>query len=56
MDVELPADAPLKINNALNISDEVIRYLLVKIDHKARAALAEAKKRAAERETESSED
>ncbi|MFC2431179.1 MAG: 30S ribosomal protein S6 [Candidatus Saccharimonas sp.] len=56
MDVELPADAPLKISNALNISDEVIRYLLVKIDHKARAALAEAKKRAAERETESSED
>ncbi len=56
MDVELPADAPLKISNALNISDEVIRYLLVKIDHKARAALVEAKKRAAERETESSED
>ena len=56
MDVELPADAPLKINNALNISDEVIRYLLVKIDHKARAALAEAKKRAAEREAENSED
>ena len=53
MDVELPADALLKISNALNISDEVIRYLLVKIDHKARAALAEAKKRAAERETES---
>ena len=56
MDIELPADAPLKINNALNISDEVIRYLLVKIDHKARVALAEAKKRAAEREAESSED
>ena len=56
MDVELPADAPLKINNALNISDEVIRYLLVKIDHKARVALAEAKKRAAEREAENSED
>jgi len=56
MDVELPADAPLKINNALNISDEVIRYLLVKIDHKARAALTEAKKRAAEREAENSED
>lgn len=56
MDVELPADAPLKINNALNISDEVIRYLLVKIDHKARAALAEAKKRSAEREAENSED
>ena len=56
MDVELPADAPLKINNALNISDEVIRYLLVKIDHKARAALAEAKKRVAEREAENSED
>jgi small subunit ribosomal protein S6 len=44
MDVELPAEAPLKISNALNISDDVIRYLLVKIDGKERAKLEAAKK------------
>ena len=43
MDVELPAAAPLKISNALNISEDVIRYLLVKIDAKERARLAAAK-------------
>lgn len=32
MDVKLPADAPLKISNILNITDEIIRYLLVKAD------------------------
>ena len=46
MDVELPADAPLKISNTYNITDEVLRYLLVKVDVKARAALAEQAKRA----------
>ena len=46
MDVELPADAPLKISNTLNITEEVLRYLLVKVDPKARAALAEQAKRA----------
>jgi small subunit ribosomal protein S6 len=46
MDVELPADAPLKISNTFNITDEVLRYLLVKVDTKARAALAEQAKRA----------
>lgn len=46
MDVELPADAPLKISNIFNITDEVLRYLLVKIDPKARAALAEQAKKA----------
>jgi small subunit ribosomal protein S6 len=45
MDVELPADAPLKISNTFNITDEVLRYLLVKVDPKARAALAEEAKR-----------
>jgi len=54
MDVKLPADAPLKISNILNITDEVLRYLLVKVDEKGRALLAEDKKRAAER-TESEE-
>ena len=42
-DVSLPADAPLKISNALNISDEVLRYLLVTVDIKGRKALEEAK-------------
>lgn len=49
MDVKLPADAPLKISNTLNITDEVLRYLLVKVDEKGRALIAEDKKRAAER-------
>lgn len=46
MDVELPADAPLKISNTFNITEEVLRYLLVKVDAKARAALAEQAKKA----------
>ena len=49
MDVKLPADAPLKISNVLNITDSVLRYLLVKTDEKGRALLEDAKKRAAER-------
>ena len=44
-DVKLPADAPLKISNTLNITDEVLRYLLVSVDEKGRALLAEDKKR-----------
>ena len=43
MDVSLPADAPLRISNTFNITDEVLRYLLVVTDEKGRAALAEAK-------------
>ena len=42
-DLGLPAEAPLKISNILNITDEVLRYLLVKADVKARKALEEAK-------------
>ena len=56
MDVELPADAPLKISNTLNITEEVIRYLLVKVDSKGRAALAEQAKKAQSEETTSAED
>ena len=48
MDVNLPADAPLKISNTFNITDEVLRYLLVKVDVKARAALAEQAAKKAE--------
>lgn len=45
-DVKLPADAPLKISNILNITDEVLRYLLVTVDEKGRKALEEAKNNA----------
>jgi len=49
LDVKLPADAPLKISNTLNITDEVLRYLLVTVDEKGRALLAEDKKRSEQR-------
>ena len=42
LEVELPAEAPLKISNTLNITDEVLRYLLVKVDEKGRKALEES--------------
>lgn len=48
MEVVLPADAPLKISNTLNITEEVMRYLLVAVDEKGRAALAEEAKKQAE--------
>jgi small subunit ribosomal protein S6 len=47
MDVKLPAEALLKISNTLNITDEVLRYLLVTVDEKGRKALEEAKNRSA---------
>lgn len=43
-EAELPADAPKKINSVLNITDEVLRYLLVKTDE--RKLKIEAKKQA----------
>ena len=46
MDVALPADAPLKISNIFNITDEVLRYLLVTVNEKARKALAAEQERA----------
>lgn len=46
-DVKLPADAPLKISNTFNITEEVLRYLLVTVDEKGRKALEEAKAHAA---------
>jgi small subunit ribosomal protein S6 len=42
-DVELPPQAPQKINAVFNITDEVLRYLLVTVDEKGRKALEEAK-------------
>jgi len=50
MDVSLPADAPLKISNIFNITDEVLRCLLVTVDEKARRAIEEQAKQADSRE------
>ena len=44
-EVKLPAPALLKISNTLNITEEVLRYLLVKTDEKTRQALSEQKAR-----------
>ncbi len=44
-EVKLPNTAPLKISNTLNITDEVLRYLLVKTNEKTRQALSEQKER-----------
>lgn len=50
MDISLPSDAPLKISNTFNITDEVLRYLLVTVDEKGRKALEEDKARASHNE------
>lgn len=55
MEVELPADAPLKISNTFNITDEVLRYLLVTVDEKARKAMATQAEEAATAETKEEE-
>ena len=55
MDVKLPADAPLKISNTLNITDEVLRYLLVTVNEKGRKAIEEDKKRASENNSDDNE-
>ena len=39
-ELELPATAPLKISNVLNITKEVMRYLLVKADPKTQVKTA----------------
>ena len=51
-DVALPADAVAKVNSTLNITDEALRFLLVSVDHKARAAAAEAAKETDDKEEE----
>ena len=39
-EVDLPAAAPAKINSVLNITDEILRYLLVKHDERRAKAAA----------------
>jgi small subunit ribosomal protein S6 len=57
MDVTLPAQGVKKIQSTLNITDEVLRYLLTAIDPKAiEAARVAAEKAEAEKEESSSEE
>ncbi len=50
-DVKLPSDAPLKISSIFNITDEILRYLLVTVDEKNRKILEEAKVNASSAES-----
>ena len=43
IDLSLPADAPVKISSTLNITDEVLRYLLVRVDERKAKMAAKAK-------------
>ncbi|MDO4526965.1 MAG: 30S ribosomal protein S6 [Candidatus Saccharibacteria bacterium] len=52
--IELPAEAPSKISTGLGISDEVIRYLIVKADPR-RAKYAAAKAAEATESTDSAD-
>ena len=54
IDVELPAEAPMKISSTLNITDEVLRYLLVRAD--VRKAKMEARREAEAAEEKSAEE
>ena len=59
-DVSLPSDAPNKISSSLNITDEILRHLLVRVDERkaklaAKRAEAEAKE-VTKGKTESSDD
>lgn len=42
MVIQLPAETVGKVDATLNITDSVLRHLLVSVDQKAKAALAEA--------------
>lgn len=55
MELALPADAPLRISNTLNITDEVLRYLLVSTNDKIRTAREAAAVAAASRESDERE-
>ena len=49
MVLSLPADAPSKISSTLNITDEVLRYLLVRVDErKAKMAVKDTKEESEE--------
>lgn len=43
-DLRLPPSAPKVVNDVLNITDEVLRFLLVKVDPKLKSLIEEDKK------------
>lgn len=51
-EVQLPASAVAKVDSTLNITDGVIRHLLVSVDPKQKAAEAEAKNKSSDDEKE----
>ena len=54
--LELPAQAPAKISSTFNITDEVLRYLLVKKDEKLEKAKAVEAARESKEETNKEEE
>jgi len=54
-ELELPPEGVKKINDTLNITDEVLRFLLVKADLKARQAALEREKEEGEGKEEKAE-
>ncbi|MBR3138539.1 30S ribosomal protein S6 [Candidatus Saccharibacteria bacterium] len=52
-DVSLPAEAPSKISSTFNITDEILRYLLVRTDERKAKFLA---KKEAESKTDNAEE
>jgi small subunit ribosomal protein S6 len=53
LELSLPAESVKKLQSTLNITDEVLRYLLTAVDVKAKAAQAELEAKAEAREEES---
>lgn len=51
-DVQLPAEAPSKISGVLNITDEVVRHLLVRVDERKAKMAARRKEKGEETVTE----
>ena len=51
-EVALPAEAPIVISNTLNITEEVLRYLLVSVDPKSVKAAEETEEKIETVETE----
>lgn len=56
MEVALPAETVKKLQSTLNITDEVLRYLLTAVDPKAVAAKLEAEEAAKAEQTEKKEE
>jgi small subunit ribosomal protein S6 len=56
MELSLPAETVKKLQSTLNITDEVLRYLLTAVDPKAMAAQQAAREAKEKEEAESSEE